>query len=94
MTERDLARGRVLFLALVIAEGNPGALVVVEGLASMFPRQWLSMMRFLATKGPRGEALWRRFADSCRHDTDLFGRDLLARMAEFVPPVGSSGGRL
>jgi hypothetical protein len=86
MTEHDLAHRRVLSLALVIAEGNPGALVVVKGLAWKFPRQSLSMMCFLAAKGPRGEALWRRFADSCRHDTDLFGRDLLARMAEFVPP--------
>jgi hypothetical protein len=93
MTERDLARRHVLFLALVIAEGNPGAVVVVEGLAWKFPRQSLSMMCFLAAQGPRGEALWRRFADSCGHDTDLFGRHLLARMAEFVPSRQGHHGR-
>jgi hypothetical protein len=74
----------LLLGALVVAEGNPGAAVVISQPTRCFPSAAnAALVNFVTEHGPTGSELWLRFKDVCGEDIQTLALDLWACATEW-----------
>lgn len=69
-------------LVLHVADGNPGALLVIRRL--MYFAMWYPVLDHLKTEGLIGSRLWQVVKDDYRQNWMQFGMDQLMRMRQGV----------